>query len=298
MLLVKTLSAQYVAIFVIGLSQPVKSMIAYTHLMEFMTDRESKISGTFMCIDGMVYVISPIINVYITNDMNFYIGVSIALLVIALIMFIALRIPESLKFLLVNGKLRQFWVAHKAINTFNKASDKDLAKLRQLVDSFKREEKAGTKGKEGGQWRRFMYNLMMMFLAWSAMSFGINLLNFYTKHLPGDVYTNSTVIGFASLSYVLAGPLGIRMPTKHILSASYMVALAGSIGILTMMQTTDGDFLSTMVFLTRCGLNMAFCFIFIIHTELFPTFFLATSYGLCSFVGRSLTLTAPLIAES
>lgn len=56
--------------------------------------------------------------------------------------------------------------------------------------------------------------------------------------------------------------------------------------------------LSGLVFITRCGLNLAFCFIFVIHTELFPTFFLATSYGLCSFVGRSLTLAAPIIAES
>jgi phosphotransferase system glucose/maltose/N-acetylglucosamine-specific IIC component len=49
---------------------------------------------------------------------------------------------------------------------------------------------------------------------------------------------------------------------------------------------------------TRCGLNVAFCFIFIIHTEIFPTFFLSTSYGLCNFFGRSLTLAAPLVAES
>lgn len=46
------------------------------------------------------------------------------------------------------------------------------------------------------------------------------------------------------------------------------------------------------------ALNIAFCFIFIIHTELFPTSFLATSYGLCNFFGRSLTLMAPLVAES
>lgn len=56
--------------------------------------------------------------------------------------------------------------------------------------------------------------------------------------------------------------------------------------------------LAALVFVTRCGLNLAFCFIFVIHTELFPTFFLATSYGLCSFVGRGITLAAPILAES
>lgn len=63
-------------------------------------------------------------------------------------------------------------------------------------------------------WNLFAFNLMMMFLAWSAMSFGVNLLTFYTKHLPGDVYSNSMVIGFASLAYVLAGPLGLRAETR------------------------------------------------------------------------------------
>jgi hypothetical protein len=56
--------------------------------------------------------------------------------------------------------------------------------------------------------------------------------------------------------------------------------------------------MSLIVFITRCGFNLAFCFIFIIHTELVPTYFRATSYGLCNFFGRSLTLFAPLIAES
>jgi MFS family permease len=38
MLFVKTLPAQYLGIFLVGLSQPVKSMVAFTHLMEYMTD--------------------------------------------------------------------------------------------------------------------------------------------------------------------------------------------------------------------------------------------------------------------
>jgi Zn-dependent protease len=68
--------------------------------------------------------------------------------------------------------------------------------------------------------------------------------------------------------------------------------------MLVMIVNHDADFLAAMVFVTRCGHNLAFCFIFIIHTELFPTSFLATSYGLCSFVSRGVTLFAPLIAES
>lgn len=79
MLFVKTLPAQYLAIFMLGFSQPVKSMVAFTHLMEYMTDWESTVSGAFMCIDGMVFVISPLIDVYVTNNMDFFIGLSVCL---------------------------------------------------------------------------------------------------------------------------------------------------------------------------------------------------------------------------
>jgi len=60
-LFLKDLYSQYMMVFLLGLSQPVKSMIAYTHLMEFLPDRESKVSGLFMCLDGMIYVVSPLI---------------------------------------------------------------------------------------------------------------------------------------------------------------------------------------------------------------------------------------------
>jgi Na+/melibiose symporter-like transporter len=55
--------------------------------------------------------------------------------------------------------------------------------------------------------KNLLFNLLMMFMCWSAMSFGINLLVFYTKYLPGEVYSNSMVIGLAALVFLTAGPL-------------------------------------------------------------------------------------------
>ena len=59
MLLDKSIEIQLIMIFSLGFAQPVKSMIAYTHLMEFLPTRESKISGIFMFLDGLVIVITP-----------------------------------------------------------------------------------------------------------------------------------------------------------------------------------------------------------------------------------------------
>ncbi len=137
------------------------------------------------------------------------------------------------------------------------------------------------------------------------MSFGINLLTFYTKYLPGDVFSNSMVIGLAALIFISAGPLASKLQSKQILAVGYLISSLGALSIIITISTCDGttkgglcDSISILVFITRCGLNLAFCFIFVIHTEIFPTFFLGTSYGLCNCFGRSTTLLAPLIAES
>ena len=69
-------------------------------------------------------------------------------------------------------------------------------------------------------------------MVWSAMSFGINLLTFYTKYLPGDVYENSMVIGLAALIYVSAGPLASKLESKRILTVAYFVSSIGALSLL------------------------------------------------------------------
>jgi Major Facilitator Superfamily len=170
----------------------------------------------------------------------------------------------------------------------------------------KTEDRRGTikRVKEHQSYKKIRFNLIMMFFAWTAMSFGTNLLTFYTKRLPGEVYQNSMVIGLASLVFIFAGRLGQKYKLRHILSSCYIVALFGAVImcylVVNCKNNSGGmcDSLAGIVFLTRCGLNMANCFIFVIHTELFPTYFLATSYGLCNFIGRGMTLAAPILAES
>lgn len=44
------------------------------------------------------------------------------------------------------------------------------------------------------------FNLVMMMFAWIAASFTFNLLAFFVKYMPGDVYTNSTISGLACVA--------------------------------------------------------------------------------------------------
>lgn len=73
-------------------------------------------------------------------------------------------------------------------------------------------------------------------MVWSAMSFGINLLTFYTKYLPGDVYSNSMVIGLAALVYAGAGPLSKRLESKKILTIAYLISSLGGLSLLLVVS--------------------------------------------------------------
>jgi Na+/melibiose symporter-like transporter len=136
-------------------------------------------------------------------------------------------------------------------------------------------------------------------ISWGSVSFSFFMLSFFIKYMPGDVYLNSIVSGFSAVSYLLAGPMKKRFDAKWILFISFTLALMSSLTLFFLTQNgwTNPDHFSMIILLTRCGINLAFCMVFVIHTELFPTSFLATSYGICNFFCRTLTLLAPIVAE-
>jgi hypothetical protein len=57
----------YATIFVFGSSVPLKNMVAYTHLAEFLPGRVSKMSALMLFLDGMILVVSPMVFQFVTN---------------------------------------------------------------------------------------------------------------------------------------------------------------------------------------------------------------------------------------
>lgn len=147
-----------------------------------------------------------------------------------------------------------------------------------------------------------LFNMGMMIFAWSCVSFSYFLLNFYIKYIPGNIYENQMVSGLACFAFLISGPISKKVNNKHILTGSFVMALFCSLILFSIsmifaeVASTDG--IAIIILMIRCGINLAFCMVFVIHTELFPTCFLASSYGICNFVCRSVTLAAPLIAEA
>ena len=87
-----------------GFTQPVKTMIAYTHLMEFLPERENIVSGLFMFFDGLVIVVTPPLFIWVSQDLDLLLLLAFVLNVFSLLVFVVVRVPESLPFLLLKGE--------------------------------------------------------------------------------------------------------------------------------------------------------------------------------------------------
>jgi hypothetical protein len=106
---------------VFGTSVPLKNMIAYTHMMEFLPGRVTEISGILFFIDGMVLVICPLALQFVTNNTAVFVWAGIIQNVIALIAFMFIRVPESVIFQLEKHQYAQAKKDIEYILEFNKA---------------------------------------------------------------------------------------------------------------------------------------------------------------------------------
>ena len=92
-------------IFIIGCSHPLKGIICFSHLMEFMPGRVSGLSAKMLCVEGFIQVLSPIVMMFLTKNADVFLWIPFAINVIAALCFIVLYIPESIKWTLDKGKV-------------------------------------------------------------------------------------------------------------------------------------------------------------------------------------------------
>jgi hypothetical protein len=79
---------------------------------------------------------------------------------------------------------------------------------------------------------------------------------------------------------------------------SFALALVSIVGLSFFDRGTEKVILFAVVLLVaKSGASLAFGFAYAIHIDLFPAHFLISSYGICNFFCRGVTILAPLIAE-
>lgn len=95
----RNLELFFLLIFILGNAAIIRYLIVYAHLMEFVAARQNLITGVFMFMDGLVYIFSPLILIYLTNKTSYLVYLALVFSVMAIVsLAFGLHMPESLKF--------------------------------------------------------------------------------------------------------------------------------------------------------------------------------------------------------
>jgi hypothetical protein len=141
-------------------------------------------------------------------------------------------------------------------------------------------------------------NIGLMIMVWVSSSFTFYLLNFMIKYMPGDIYFNSIVSGLSAAAMLTQGLISPKLGAKGSMIFSFTLTTLASLVLCFFGEGTTHAVLYALVLcLAKSGATLNFGFAYAIHHELFPNFFIITSYGVCNFVCRGLTIFAPIVAE-
>ena len=91
-----------------------------------------------------------------------------------------------------------------------------------------------------------------------------------------------------------------RRDIRRQLTVWYAITCVGSVVIMHLSSSYKGASevpLALGYLLLYVGICVSFNLVYLIVNELFPTVFLATAFGACNIVGRTVTILSPLVAQ-
>lgn len=97
------ISSNYIIYLLVMLSLGISctmKIIGYSYMMELLPGRESFYSGILFFIEGVMLIVTPVILVYITRNLQYFLFFCFLVNFISCIVFLAFRLPESVRFTL------------------------------------------------------------------------------------------------------------------------------------------------------------------------------------------------------
>ena len=148
--------------------------------------------------------------------------------------------------------------------------------------------------------RVYRTNLIVMMITWSFASFAFFLVPLYVGKVDLNLFLISIMLAVAEIisSFICLYITGKRDNRKSLIFFC-AVSCIGSIGALIFQSVykAESQMPVAMAYLVLyVGIVTAFDLVYLLVNDLFPTIFLATSYGACNVVGRLVSIFAPLMA--
>ena len=135
---------------------------------------------------------------------------------------------------------------------------------------------------------------------WSFSSFAFFLIPYYIAYIDLNIYLISAATAIAEIiSCLICLGLTHSKDLRKMLALFCGLSAVGTLGVMlfNLFYTGDNQLGQAACYLVLyVGIVTAFDLVYLIVNELFPTIFLATSYGSCNVAGRFVSIFAPLVA--
>jgi nitrate/nitrite transporter NarK len=144
--------------------------------------------------------------------------------------------------------------------------------------------------------------MIVMTINWTAATFCYYLVGFLLKYFPGNIYLNTNASAFADIIATLVGGWVFdKIGPKYTLLISYSIGSVFAFLIIIWGWNAEENgsewTLPILVMLSKFGISSAFCAVYLGNSVIFPTLFTGQSIGFCNLVSRTITISAPFIAE-
>jgi len=130
------------------------------------------------------------------------------------------------------------------------------------------------------------------------LGFSGTLVSFEIKYLQGDIFVNSYTVAVAEIIAKLgAGVVLIRLGIKPLFAAAFLIAFLGAANLVQLSPLADPMYASVLIMMTKFGVSMGWVAACLSMIELFPSSLVATAFGICNVMNKSVAMMAPLVAE-
>jgi Na+/melibiose symporter-like transporter len=100
---------------------------------------------------------------------------------------------------------------------------------------------------------------MLLLFLWVASAFNYYLINFQLKYINGDIYTNTIVSSVSEVTaYLISGALYEKIGTRVSFIGSFLIAIVGSIFLITFDGEKYKAFVPIMVLGSKFGISGSF----------------------------------------
>ncbi|KHN76207.1 Putative transporter [Toxocara canis] len=236
---------------------------------------------------------------FITNWRILLLASTLPAGILAIVFFFL--VPESLHFLVVNGKNEEAmkWVK-KAQKYDRSQSNKNVGKMMEALfnSTSKRQETKHSKSLGIDELLSnkifIFYSLILTFL-WTSDTFVYFGISLYTTRLAGNKYWNYAISGIIEMpAYLFAPAVLDNCGRKPVVVWTHF--LAGFSLIAFILVPNGMGWLRTSLWLMgKFGISCSFICIFVYGSEIFPTTLRNVCIGLCSVIARVGGIVAPYV---